>query len=79
MLDWHDEAIVEIRAKSPLLFADSIQIAPPGLGWETREVFSRVPTILAVTSHLSATGAVPESGAASAWVHISQCMGSVSV
>ena len=31
-----------IRAKSPFLFADSIQIALPGLGWETREVFSRV-------------------------------------
>jgi hypothetical protein len=26
---------------------------------------------------LQATGAVPESGAASVWVHISQCMGSV--
>ena len=42
MLDWYDEAIVGIRAKSPPLFADSIQIAPPDLSWETREVFSRV-------------------------------------
>jgi hypothetical protein len=75
MLNWHDEAIVGDKSEVAFSLCGqySNRSARPRLGKPVR--FSReFSTVLAVTSHLSATGAVPESGASAVWVHISPRM-----